>query len=76
MVSSAIIGYVISFVTKLILGAWSDYQNRKALVNLGRTEAQRDQAVAGLEAQKEMGSIAATPADRAEILKRLEEGDA
>ncbi|GEM_PF-4352696 len=42
----------------------------------GRTEAERDQAIAGQKAADDMAAIAANPPDSAEALRRLREGSA
>lgn len=63
-----------------LAGAWKSYfQNLQQTADAkqaGRTEAERDQAIAGARAADEMAAIAANQPDNAEALRRLREGSA
>ncbi|MBS4083618.1 MAG: hypothetical protein KGZ73_08720 [Rhizobiales bacterium] len=69
-----LIGFAVSFLTKLVLG-WIA-ENRKSVSEreAGRLRSELDHALEVLKKQQAMAEIAARLTTRADVLARLEEG--
>lgn len=71
---SALGGFVVSFLTKLLLGLIEEQKQTSSDRELGRLRSELDHALEALKRQQAMAEIAARLATRADVLARLEEG--
>lgn len=69
-------GFAITFLVKFLLGWLGDKRAEQAQRDLGRVTAERDQSIAGREAERELADIAARGTSDDDVLARLEKGDA
>lgn len=69
-------GFLISFAVKFLLGWLGDKRAEQSLRDLGRVTAERDQAIAGRSAEREMADIAARDTTDDDVLARLEKDGA
>lgn len=67
-------GLLLGFFGNLILTAWRDYQNSKALTDLGQVTAERDQARAGEAKHKQLADEAAKRVDEDDAIDMMEKG--
>jgi hypothetical protein len=67
-------GFVVSFLTKLLLEWLEDNKRSASDRESGRLRSELDHAIEALRRQQAMAEIAAKLATRAEVLARLEEG--
>lgn len=73
---SALSGFVVSFLTKLLLEWLGELRKSATDREAGRLASELEQALDALRRQQAMIEIAARLATRAEVLSRLEEGSA
>lgn len=70
-------GLVLGALAKLIVDGWNSYQANKALRDLGRVTAERDQESAARQAtERELEASQNAPQSADDAIKRLEEGSA
>lgn len=71
------VGLVLGFLGKWLLEAYNGHKQRQALEDLGRAEAQRDQAETARQAtQRELEASHNAPRSSDEAIARLEDGSA
>jgi hypothetical protein len=69
-------GFVVSFLTKLLLEWLKDNKRSASDREAGRLRSELDHALEALKKQQAMAEIAAKLSTRADVLARLEEGSA
>lgn len=69
-----LIGFAVSFLTKLVLGWIAENGKLAAEREAGRLRSELDHALEALKKQQAMAEIAARLTTRADVLARLEEG--
>ncbi len=72
----ALVSFVASFLTRLVLEWIGERQKTASEQEVGRLRSELDHALEALQRQQAMAEIAARLAVRAEVLARLEEGSA
>jgi hypothetical protein len=71
---SALGSFVVSFLTKLLLGWIGEQRKSASEQETGRLRSELDHALEALRRQQAMAEIAARLSTRADVLARLEEG--
>lgn len=72
----ALAGFVVSFLTKLLLEWTSENKKTASEQEVGRLRSELDHALEALRRQQAIAEVAARLATRADVLARLEEGSA
>lgn len=71
-----LLSFVGSFVLKFALGWLEDKRNEQAQRDIGRLTAERDQALAGLEASERLAAESAKVVTEDDAIKQMNEGKA